>query len=103
MEKRRKANFIFYIQTALTLLLLVFLSNLFIDWRGLTNFIISVCGFAFLFLNIPVSIVGRILKSVGRIDRQYYLPMKILSAVNIGVAVICWGTVALILLLMLNK
>ena len=102
MEKERKANFICYIQAALFLLLLVFLSNLFFDWRGLTNYVISVCGTAFLFLNIPISIVGRILKSKGYIDRRYYLPMKILAAVNVAVAVIGWGTVALILFLMVK-
>jgi len=99
MEKRRKANFIFYIQAALFLLLLVFLSNLFFDWRGLTNFVISVCGTAFLFLNIPISIAGRILKSRAYVDRRLFLPMKILTVINVTVAVIGWGTCALILFL----
>ena len=99
MKNRRNANFMFYIYAAIFLLLLIFLSGLFVDWRGLTDSIITVCGFVFLFLSIPVSIVGRILKSKGYIDRRYFLPMKILAAINIAAALIAWGTVALILFL----
>jgi len=101
MEKGRNASFILCIQAVLFLLLIVFLSGFFVDWRGLTDLIITVCGFAFLFLNIPVSIIGRILKSKGYVDRRYYLPMKILTVINVAVAVIGWGVVALILLLIL--
>ena len=100
MEKRRNANFIFYIQAVLFLLLLVFLSAIFIDWQSLTELIINVCGFAFLFLNIPVSVIGRILKSRVYIDRRYYLPMKILAVINVAAAVIGWAVVVLILFLM---
>ena len=100
MEKRRNANFIFYIQAVLFFLLLVFLSAFFIDWQSLTEPIVNVCGFAFLFLNIPVSVIGRILKSRAYIDRRYYLPMKILAVINVAAAVIGWAVVVLILFVM---
>ena len=100
MEKRRNGSFIFYIQAVLSLLLLVFLSGFLVDWRGLTGLIITVCGFAFLFLNIPVSLIGRILKSKGYVDRRYYLPMKILAVINVAAAVIGWAVVVLILFVM---
>ena len=99
MKNKRNANYIFYIQSALTFLLAVFLSNFFFDWQSLTDLIVKVCGFAFLFLNIPVSILGCVL-SKKYIDRRFRLPMKILAAINVAVAVIGWGIVALILFLM---
>ncbi len=87
MKKDKNLNFIAYVHIFLFLWAVAFLVSILCDK---TTFILSIGNAAFLFFNIPFSIVSYILIAKGRLNKTHSVLTLVFSILNIAVSIAAW-------------
>lgn len=97
MKEHKNADFIIYIHSFLFLWAVAFLACLqFYQLRNALS-VIAFGNIAFLFFNIPFSVISFVLKIKGFISIKYAKSLVVLSIVNILVGIAAWIFVAIVL------
>ena len=101
MKENKKVYWIVYIQIILAVWAVLFGCSMAVDSGGLLSAILAVGCYAFLFVNIPLSIVCLILRANGYFREKYTVLSILLSVLNIVISLVVWFYLAVILFMLI--
>lgn len=97
MKKAKNADFIIYIHSFLLLWAVAFLVCLQSYYLRNALSVLAFGNIAFLFFNIPFSIISFVLNAKGFISKKYAKPLAVASVLNILVGIAAWMFAAAVL------